>query len=231
MEDMKTITRTRGNHDRPGMHVTGSLGFSRRSSQVMKRIFDLLVASLLLLFLAPALLALWWMASREGGKGIYGQQRIGQNGKIFTCYKFRTMVTDADERLTLLLATSEQARLDWEHDFKLEQDPRITNAGQFLRSTSLDKLPQLWNVLRGDMSLVGPRPIMAVELERYAASADFYLLAKPGMTGLWQASGRQGNDYDTRAHFDALYVNNWKFWSDSLILCKTAGELVRGKPE
>lgn len=231
MEDMKTITRTSRTHDRQGMLLSASHVFSRRSSQAMKRIFDLVVASLLLLFLAPALLVLWWMASRDGGKAIYRHQRIGQNGKGFTCYKFRTMVPDAEEKLRLLLATSEQARLDWEDDFKLEQDPRVTAYGQFLRSTSLDKLPQLWNVLRGEMSLVGPRPIMDVELERYSTHAGYYLLAKPGLTGLWQANGRQGNDYDTRAHFDALYVNNWKFWSDSLILCKTAGELVRGKPE
>ncbi|MBP2166930.1 undecaprenyl-phosphate galactose phosphotransferase [Erwinia toletana] len=229
MEDMNIINHSRRHNDGTQKMPVTTYGFSRRSSQLMKRTFDVLVASLLLLFLAPALLVLWWMASRDGGNAIFRQQRIGQNGKLFTCFKFRTMVPDAAQRLTLLLATSEQARRDWEDDFRLEQDPRVTENGQFLRSTSLDKLPQLWNVLRGDMSLVGPRPVMEVELDRYASQANYYLVAKPGITGLWQVSGRKGNDYATRAHFDALYVNNWNFWSDSRILCKSASELVRGK--
>ncbi|WP_173581495.1 sugar transferase, partial [Winslowiella iniecta] len=149
MEEMKAITRTRRSYDQQAMLMSGRHLFSRRSSQLMKRAFDVVVASFLLIFLAPALLVLWWMASREGGKAIYGHQRVGQNGKSFTCYKFRTMVANADERLAQLLATSEQAQRDWEDDFKLEQDPRITATGMFLRSTSLDKLPQLWNVVRG----------------------------------------------------------------------------------
>ncbi|WP_437610644.1 sugar transferase [Erwinia sp. V71] len=226
MEDLKVISHNRQKRASSSISAV-SPALARRSSQALKRSFDIVVAALLLMFLAPAMLVLWRMASREGGKGIYGQQRVGKNGKRFTCYKFRTMVTDADERL--LLATSEQARHDWEDDFRLEQDPRVTEFGQFLRSTSLDKLPQLWNVLRGDMSLVGPRPIMAVELERYASKAGYYTLTKPGITGLWQVSGRRGNDYATRAHYDAQYASNWNVWSDSLILCKTAGELIRGK--
>lgn len=229
MEDMKAISRTRRLYDQQEMLMSGRHLFSRRPSQFMKRAFDVVFASLLLLFLTPALLILWWMASRDGGKAIYGHQRVGQNGKIFTCYKFRTMVVNADERLTQLLATSEQAQLDWEDDFKLEQDPRVTADGKFLRSTSLDKLPQLWNVLRGEMSLVGPRPLMAVELERYNTHAGYYLAAKPGITGLWQAEGRQGKDYSTRAYYDALYVNSWTLWSDSRILFKAAGQLLSGK--
>jgi len=227
MEDMKAITRR--SYDQQAMLMSGSHLFSRRSSQLIKRAFDVVVASFLLLFLAPALLVLWWMASRDGGKALYGHQRVGQNGKSFTCYKFRTMVANADERLTQLLATSEQAQLDWEDDFKLEQDPRVTAVGSFLRSTSLDKLPQLWNVLRGDMSMVGPRPLMAVELERYATHAAYYLAAKPGITGLWQAEGRRGNDYRTRAYYDVQYVNRWTLWSDSRILCKAASQLLCDK--
>lgn len=228
MEDLKVITQNRQTRASSSISAISPV-LARRSSQALKRSFDIVVSALLLTFLAPAILVLWRMTSREGGKGIYGQQRVGKGGKLFTCYKLRTMVTDADERLQLLLATSEQARLDWEDDFRLEQDPRVTEFGQFLRSTSLDKLPQLWNVLRGDMSLVGPRPIKAVELERYASKAGYYTLTKPGITGLWQVCGRRGNDYATRAHYDAQYASSWKFWSDSMILCKTAGELIRGK--
>ncbi|MFS2225599.1 sugar transferase [Pantoea sp. B65] len=229
MDDMNIINHSRRHNDGPQGTSGANYGFSRSSSQLMKRSFDVLISALLLLFLAPALLALGWMASRDGGKAIYRHQRVGQNGKLFTCFKFRTMVPDAEQRLKLLLATSEQLRVDWEQDFRLDNDPRITETGQFLRSTSLDKLPQLWNVLRGEMSLVGPRPITAAELERYAGHANYYLLAKPGITGLWQVSGRKGNDYATRAHFDALYVKNWNVLADSRILCKSASELVRGK--
>ncbi len=116
------------------------------------------------------------------------------------------MVTNSKEVLEKLLATSEEARIEWDKDFKLKNDPRVTRIGSFLRKTSLDELPQLWNVIRGEMSLVGPRPVIEAELERYAGDVDYYLMAKPGMTGLWQVSGRNDIDYDTRVYFDSWYV-------------------------
>ncbi|EBD5939350.1 UDP-phosphate galactose phosphotransferase, partial [Salmonella enterica] len=119
------------------------------------------------------------------------------------------------------------ARAEWEKDFKLKNDPRITAVGRFIRKTSLDELPQLFNVLKGDMSLVGPRPIVSDELERYCDDVDYYLMAKPGMTGLWQVSGRNDVDYDTRVYFDSWYVKNWTLWNDIAILFKTAKVVLR----
>jgi len=117
--------------------------------------------------------------------------------------------------------------MEWDKDFKLKNDPRVTRIGNFLRKTSLDELPQLWNVIRGEMSLVGPRPVIEAELERYAGDVDYYLMAKPGMTGLWQVSGRNDIDYDTRVYFDSWYVKNWALWTDIAILFKTAGVVLR----
>lgn len=127
----------------------------------------------------------------------------------------------------LHLANDPIARAEWEKDFKLKNDPRITAVGRFIRKTSLDELPQLFNVLKGDMSLVGPRPIVSDELERYCDDVDYYLMAKPGMTGLWQVSGRNDVDYDTRVYFDSWYVKNWTLWNDIAILFKTAKVVLR----
>lgn len=204
-----------------------SNNLAKRSSRILKRVFDIVVASLLLLFLAPVFALLCWMVKRDGGNAIYGHERIGHEGKKFKCLKFRSMVTNSQEVLQNLLATSEEARAEWERDFKLKKDPRITRIGHFLRKTSLDELPQLWNVIRGEMSLVGPRPVIEAELERYAGDVDYYLMAKPGMTGLWQVSGRNDIDYDTRVYFDSWYVKNWALWTDIAILFKTAGVVLR----
>ena len=185
------------------------------------------ILTLLLLFLGPIFALLCYMVKRDGGNAIYGHERVGQNGKKFKCLKFRSMVTNSKEVLEKLLATSEEARIEWDKDFKLKNDPRVTRIGSFLRKTSLDELPQLWNVIRGEMSLVGPRPVIEAELERYAGDVDYYLMAKPGMTGLWQVSGRNDIDYDTRVYFDSWYVKNWALWTDIAILFKTAGVVLR----
>jgi len=140
---------------------------------------------------------------------------------LFPCYKFRSMVLNSQEVLQQLLDSDPEARAEWERDFKLKNDPRITPVGRFIRKTSLDELPQLFNVLRGQMSLVGPRPIISEELIRYDENVDYYLMAKPGMTGLWQVSGRNDVDYDTRVYFDSWYVKNWSLWNDIAILFKT----------
>jgi undecaprenyl-phosphate galactose phosphotransferase len=131
------------------------------------------------------------------------------------------MVMNSQEVLQKLLDSDPAAREEWDRDFKLKNDPRITSVGRFIRKTSLDELPQLFNVLKGQMSLVGPRPIISEELPRYDENVDYYLMAKPGMTGLWQVSGRNDVDYDTRVYFDSWYVKNWSLWNDIAILFKT----------
>jgi Undecaprenyl-phosphate galactose phosphotransferase WbaP len=201
------------------IHVRNQL--SKPVLRAMKRVFDVVGASLLLLVLSPLFAYLAYKISRDGGSAFFGHERVGQNGKKFKCYKFRSMVVKAQEVLKELLARDEQARTEWDKNFKLKNDPRINPIGHFLRRSSLDELPQLWNVLMGDMSLVGPRPVVQAELERYGDDVVYYLMAKPGMTGLWQVSGRNDVDYDTRVYFDAWYVKNWSLWTDIAILFKT----------
>ncbi|HCD6741203.1 TPA: sugar transferase, partial [Klebsiella pneumoniae] len=152
---------------------------------------------------------------------------IGKGGKSFKCLKFRSMVTNSKEVLEDLLSKDIQAKQEWEATFKLKNDPRITKIGHFLRRTSLDELPQLFNVLKGEMSLVGPRPIITAELERYNDEVAYYLLSKPGMTGLWQVSGRSDVDYETRVYLDTWYVKNWSMWNDIAILFKTIGVVLK----
>jgi undecaprenyl-phosphate galactose phosphotransferase len=204
-----------------------SNNLAKRSSRFLKRAFDILGSSLIMLFLSPVILIILYQVSKDGGSPIYGHERIGLNGKKFYCLKFRSMVLNAQDVLADLLANSEEARKEWDKDFKLKNDPRITKIGQFLRKTSLDELPQLWNVFRVEMSLVGPRPVVEKELERYAGDADYYLMAKPGMTGLWQVSGRNDVNYDVRVYFDAWYVKNWSLWNDIAILFKTINVVLR----
>ena len=157
------------------------------SSRIIKRLFDILISSCLLLLLLPLFGYLVYKIRRTDGDAFFGHQRIGVSGASFPCYKFRTMVTNSAEVLEQLLRENPIMREEWEREFKLKNDPRITSIGHFLRRTSLDELPQLWNVLRGDMSLVGPRPVVEVELEKYGDDVDYYLHVKPGMTGLWRS--------------------------------------------
>lgn len=164
---------------------------------------------------------------KDHGPAIYGHERIGNGGRPFKCLKFRSMVVNSKEVLEQLLNTDPAARKEWDATFKLKDDPRITDIGKFLRKTSLDELPQLFNVLKGEMSLVGPRPIITAELERYSDEVDYYLLSKPGMTGLWQVSGRSDVDYETRVYLDAWYVKNWSMWNDIAILFKTISVVLR----
>ena len=198
----------------------------RKTSRFLKRSFDIVVSSILLTLLAPLFLYVGWKVSRDGGAPTYGHERVGFNGKKFKCLKFRSMVMNSQEVLAELLENSAEARAEWDKDFKLKNDPRITKIGAFLRKTSLDELPQLWNVLKGEMSLVGPRPIIDEELLRYKEDADYYLMAKPGMSGLWQVSGRNDVDYDTRVYLDGWYVKNWSLWNDIAILFKTVGVVL-----
>ncbi|HBR0925850.1 TPA: undecaprenyl-phosphate galactose phosphotransferase WbaP [Klebsiella quasipneumoniae subsp. quasipneumoniae] len=197
------------------------------SSRVIKRLFDIFGSLAIIALLSPALIYISRKVKKDGGPAIYGHERIGKDGRPFKCLKFRSMVINSKEVLAELLEKDPAAKEEWDATFKLKNDPRITKIGGFLRRTSLDELPQLFNVLKGEMSLVGPRPIITAELERYNDEVDYYLLSKPGMTGLWQVSGRSDVDYETRVYLDAWYVKNWSMWNDIAILFKTIGVVLK----
>lgn len=197
------------------------------SSRIIKRVFDIIGSLAIITISSPLLLYIALKVKKDNGPAIYGHERIGKGGRPFKCLKFRSMVTNSKEVLDELLNSNSEAKKEWDETFKLKDDPRVTNIGKFLRKTSLDELPQLFNVLKGEMSLVGPRPIITAELERYSDEVDYYLLSKPGMTGLWQVSGRSDVDYETRVYLDAWYVKNWSMWNDIAILFKTIGVVLR----
>jgi undecaprenyl-phosphate galactose phosphotransferase len=157
----------------------------------------------------------------DGGPAFYFQNRIGKNGKAFKCWKFRSMVTNADQILKEILEKDPVAREEYARDYKLKDDPRITKVGHFLRKSSLDEIPQLYNVLKGEMSLVGPRPVVKAEEVYYGDKFEQYMAVRPGITGLWQVSGRNDVSYDQRVALDVWYVQNWSVWTDLVILFKT----------
>lgn len=193
-----------------------------RERQWPKRVLDLSLTALGALFVLPliAIMALWIKADSPGPV-FYSQQRIGQDGKAFQAWKFRSMVQNADGILQRYLEDNPALRQEWEQSHKLRKDPRITRAGQFLRATSLDELPQLWNVLKGEMSLVGPRPIVEAEIQKYGSKFGLYTKVKSGLTGMWQISGRSDTTYEDRVQLDAFYVRNWSVWLDLYILFRT----------
>ncbi|HCK0916685.1 undecaprenyl-phosphate galactose phosphotransferase WbaP [Klebsiella michiganensis] len=197
------------------------------SSRFLKRSFDVIGSLAIITVLSPLLIYISQKVKKDGGPAIYGHERIGKGGKPFKCLKFRSMVINSKEVLDDLLEKDMDAKREWDSTFKLKNDPRVTKIGSFLRRTSLDELPQLFNVLKGEMSLVGPRPIITAELARYNEEVDYYLLSKPGMTGLWQVSGRSDVDYETRVYLDAWYVKNWSMWNDIAILFKTIGVVLK----
>lgn len=192
-----------------------------RKGDFTKRVFDIVGSSSLLIVLLPIFLVVGCFVLSDGGSAFFGHPRVGRGGRAFRCLKFRSMVPKADVVLAELLATDATAREEWNRDFKLKNDVRITAIGRFLRKTSLDELPQLWNVLRGDMSLVGPRPVVTKELERYGADARYYLSVRPGVTGLWQVSGRNNVDYETRVALDVSYVKDRSMLLDISIMLRT----------
>ncbi len=197
---------------------------ARPEKLFLKRAFDLVDSTAILLFLLP-LMAIIAIAIILNSPGIpiFRQKRVGSNGTIFTCLKFRTMFNDAEDILQTLLINDTATKDEWEKNFKLRQDPRITSVGKILRATSLDELPQLVNILKGDMSLVGPRPRLLYELEQHSEAALFQagLDVRPGLTGLSQVSGRSELDYENRIFLDSWYVRNWSFWLDISILLRT----------
>jgi lipopolysaccharide/colanic/teichoic acid biosynthesis glycosyltransferase len=198
-------------------------------ARLLKRFFDVVGALFVLIIGALPFLYIALLVRRDGGPAIFSHQRVGRSGKLFSCFKFRTMCVDAELQLRDLLARDPAARLEWETNYKLRDDPRITRIGKFLRQTSLDELPQLFNVIRGEMSLVGPRPIVQAELDLYSYNVDYYLMVNPGMTGLWQISGRSDAGYETRVYLDTWYVKNWSLWYDIAILFKTIKVVFGGK--
>ena len=162
------------------------------------------------------------------GPVFYRHTRIGRNGKSFGVFKFRSMYRDSKERLRKILGTDPLSKQEWETYYKLKNDPRITRMGKFLRRTSLDELPQIFNVLQGDMSLVGPRPVLKEEITKYYKEfADYYHMVRPGITGLWQVSGRNDVNYYIRVRLDAWYVLNWSVWLDIVILFKTLNVVLK----
>jgi undecaprenyl-phosphate galactose phosphotransferase len=182
---------------------------------------------MLLVLLSPGFLLVAWAIRRDGGPALFAHPRIGKKGRVFNCYKFRTMVVDAEKQLEQLLQRQPELRKQWQAEHKLRSDPRVSPLGRFLRRTSLDELPQLINVIRGEMSLVGPRPVVRSELPRYGDQVGYYLMVRPGMTGLWQVSGRNDVDYDTRVYLDSWYVKNWSLWHDLVILFKTVSVVLK----
>ncbi len=193
----------------------------RWPARLTKRLFDLSSAAFLLLVLSPLMLIIALALKLEGGPVLFAHTRVGKNGKAFRCFKFRSMVPNAEDKLQKLFQHNPALKAEWDKEHKLKDDPRISKLGAFLRRNSLDELPQLLNVLKSEMSLVGPRPIVREELQKYGIEKSYYLMVRPGMTGLWQVSGRNDVDYETRVYLDAWYVKNWSLWYDLAILFKT----------
>ena len=199
---------------------------ARPINRWIKTIFDYVLTITGTVVISPILIIIaLWIYKDSPGPVIFKHRRIGKNGKEFNCYKFRSMCVDAKEKLEQLLKTNPEAKAEWEKDFKLKNDPRITKSGEFLRKTSLDELPQIFNVLKGEMSLVGPRPIIRDEMIRYGEYIEDYLMVKPGITGMWQVSGRSDTDYKQRVQLDSWYVRNWSVWLDTMLLWRT-GKIV-----
>lgn len=199
-------------------------------ARVLKRLFDIIASASLLVILSPLFLVIAAAIKLEdAGPITYSHRRVGKDGILFPCLKFRTMVTDAESRLSAWEISNPELHEEFLQSFKLKDDPRITPIGRWLRQTSLDELPQLWNVVRGQMSLVGPRPVIIQELEQYYGSvAALYLRVRPGLTGLWQISGRNETGYDQRVRLDEWYVLNWSLWSDVVILIQTVCVVLSG---
>lgn len=214
----------------------GILGFSSTNyltkieAIALKRFIDLslcLVAAPLVLPVCLIVAAIIKMTSK--GPVFYGHKRVGKNRKVIKCWKFRSMCVDAEKRLQEILATDPVRAAEWEKDRKFTDDPRVTKFGRILRKTSLDELPQLWNIFTGEMSFVGPRPVTEPELQKYSNFADYVLSVKPGLSGMWQISGRSDTGYEERINLDTYYIQNWSIWLDIWIIIKTIWVVLKGK--
>ena len=210
------------------LHMRNNLAMKR--NKIYKRTFDLICTACGGLLILPIIAIISLLVAIDNkGNVIFAHRRIGKDGKEFPCYKFQTMIPNAQEKLAEYLAANPEAKKEWEESFKLTNDPRVTKLGGFLRKTSLDELPQLWNVIKGDMSLVGPRPIVKKEIERYGEYFREYAMVLPGITGMWQASGRSDTTYEERVSMDTWYVRNWSVWLDIMYLAKTFQAVIFGK--
>ncbi len=199
----------------------------RISKEFYKRAFDIVFSATVLIVFSPLYLIISILiAISSPGPIFYTQERVGKNFKHFKCIKFRTMVVDADKVLAKMLAENPEMRREFEENFKLKNDPRVTPIGRFLRVTSLDEFPQFWNVLKGDMSVVGPRPLVPEELHKYGNKIYKVLTIKPGITGLWQVSGRNDLPYPQRVLIDVYYVNHYNWLLDLWIIIKTIGVIL-----
>ncbi len=203
---------------------------AQRSNRIFKRVFDLFCTIFGGILISPILLLITLAVAIDSrGRIIFSHRRVGMHGKKFPCYKFQTMIPDAENFLKDYLEKNPAAKKEWEETFKLTHDPRVTKLGNFLRRTSLDELPQLINVLKGEMSLVGPRPIVEKEISRYGENIREYYMVPPGITGMWQVSGRSDTSYPERVAMDTWYVRNWSVWIDMMYLFKTVKAVVVGK--
>jgi exopolysaccharide production protein ExoY len=205
-----------------------SIGSLNPGGNRLKRLVDVFATIVLALGFSPLIMLVVAGMLAQGGPILYRQVRVGRNGQLFRCLKFRTMVPDADKIIRKLIASDLNARTEWLNTHKLRDDPRVTSIGKFLRRTSFDELPQLWNVIRGDMSLVGPRPVVPTELRKYGRSARLVLGVKPGLTGLWQVSGRNDTSYRRRVAMDVYYAKYRNAYLDFRILAKTVDVVLRG---
>ncbi len=195
--------------------------------KLTKIVFDIALSSTLIVLLMPAFLLIYIAVFIDTkGHPIFAHERIGYRGKSFKIYKFRTMKLNADKILKEALEKNENLRKEWYENFKLKNDPRVTRLGNFLRKTSLDELPQFFNIIKGEMSLVGPRPIVKEEIEKYGEYFEYYKSVKPGITGLWQVSGRNDVNYDERVRMDVWYVRNWSVGLDAVIFLKTVYSVI-----
>ena len=194
--------------------------------EATKRTVDIVGTIMIALLFSPVLITVCLALWLQGGPVIYRHRRVGRGGRTFECLKFRTMIPNADQVLRELLETNPELKREWVEDHKLRNDPRVTLVGRFLRRSSLDELPQLWNVLRGEMSLVGPRPIIREEMLRYGRNIRDYLAGKPGITGLWQIMGRNDTSYRRRVALDTYYVRNCSLVLDLYVLARTAGVVL-----
>ncbi len=194
--------------------------------RTIKRACDIVFSIIALILLLPIMLVVSFFVRLDGGPATFKHRRMGMYGNKFNCLKFRSMIENSAEALKKHLAENPEARAEWERDHKLSNDPRISAIGSFLRKSSLDELPQLINVIRGEMSLVGPRPIVDAEIYRYGDHIGDYTNVRPGVTGLWQVSGRNNVSYDERVEMDAWYVRNWSIWLDIVIILKTIPALM-----
>lgn len=198
-------------------------------NQAVKRAFEVLIAAVLLILALPlaGLIALA-ITVETRGPVFFGHMRVGKGRRRFRVWKFRSMVTDADVEIHNYLRKHPERRAEWRYSHKLKQDPRVTRVGRLLRRSSLDELPQLWNVLRGDMSLIGPRPIVEEEMAKYGPAISLYQQVLPGLTGLWQVSGRADTGYLRRVDLDCEYIRNWSLLADLKILLKTVRVVLCG---